>query len=998
MPSACVVPDRRPAAKRLAQFSRLMLAVWLLAPLSGFPEDTHEAIEEVVVTGSYIKGSPVDSRYAVTAMDREQLAAQGTLSMVDLFKNLGANAGAMGEVTSWLNGTGQAVPESVANVNLRGLGASRTLVLFNGRRQTYVPARLVGGRFVDINVLPSIMIKRIEVLKEGAAAVYGSDAVAGVVNFMTRGDFEGFEASVSWEHFNDAGDGKLASIWGAETGFGHLVVAVEHTTREALNLSERPWTLPADGDAYWGWSGVGNPGAFIIPHPNPEEAVSGPLSNQIANRPRFVDPNCEPSGGENWGGTCGFRFGPWDNLIEEQRQRKVFAELSRDVGSRHGLHLEALWADAVIPDWLTTPSFPPVIRFDDMQLVSSEHPGRVAFVERYSRLPTDWAGEVDLSGDEDWYFFGRLVGNSGPGRAVQRDSETMRLAVAMEGGFEWADLPLSYDTAIAWSHSEGLYNRPAEYAYRRFLAFRGYGGTDCGVGVISDVGTPSGLALGPVPAGVSPGQGDCAYYNPFSSALEYSAQPESLFERQANPDYDPSLANDPALIEWISEEVQIKSESELLVIDGVVSGAIVNSLLDFALGYQFRRFEARAMPNAPGNLELNPCWIPGETNCPYQTGLFPNVKGALPYSASQETHALFLEFLAQPIERGDIQLALHYEEHEQAKSFDPKLGLRFDLGQSLTLRACVQTTFRTPSVDDIALDISTKLELLHSVGVFKAIETQGSRDLEPESALTYNFGLVYQDAGMDFTLDYWSYDFQNPIGVLPFGAIESLYADRATRASVQDLIYCPGNRNDGSCGAGAIERVRVHHVNGPDTRSKGVDLSLGGEWFLGIGHVTWGMELSHVLSYQVGAFRFRDIELVPSFNAAGYLNDPVDGSVPPLPEWKGRARASLELGNLGIHGFVNWVSSYRDRARHAGDAYADIDDFLTLDATLIWRMPRRGITLSLAAFNLLDEEPPLIASDHFFDGMTHNPKGRRVKLEIRYALARKIHQPALARM
>ncbi len=939
-----------------------------------------------MVTGSYIKGSPVSSRYAVTAMDREQLEAQGALSMVDLFKNLGANTGAIGEVTSWLNGTGQAVPESVANVNLRGLGASRTLVLFNGRRQTYVPARLVGGRFVDINVLPSIMIKRIEVLKEGAAAVYGSDAVAGVVNFMTRGDFAGFEAKASWEHFSDAGDGKLAAIWGVTTRLGHLVVAVEGTRREALNLRERPWSLPPNGDAYWGWSGVGNPGAFIIPHPNPEEAVSGPLSNQIANRPRFVDPNCEPSGGENWGGTCGFRFGPWDNLIEEQRQRKVFAELGRDLGSRHSLHLEALWADAHIPAWLTTPSFPPVIRFDDMQLVSSEHPGRVDFVERYPRIATNWAGEADLGGNGDWYFFGRLVGNSGPGREVRRDSKTLRLAAAIEGEPDWAGRRLSYDAGVSWSRSEGLYNRLAEYAYRRFLAFRGYGGADCGVGVVADAGTPSGLALGPIPAGVSAGQGNCLYYNPFSSAFEYSAQPGSYFERQPNPHYDPALVNDPALFAWISEEVRLKSESELLVIDGVVSGAIVNSLLDFALGYQFRRFEARSMPNAPGNLELNPCWIPADTDCRYQTGLFPNVKGALPYQAHQETHALFLELLAQPFERGDIQLAMHYEAHEQASSFDPKLGLRFDLGQSLTLRASVQTTFRTPSVDDLALDISTKLELLHSVGVFKAIETQGSRDLEPESALTYNFGLVYQGAAVEIALDHWSYDFENPIGVLPFGAIETLYSDPATRVAVQDLIYCPGNRNDGSCGAEAIERVRVHHINGPDMRTKGVDLSIAGDWHLGTGQLSWGMEVSRVLTYEVGSLEFRDFELVPSFNAAGYLNDPVDGSVPPVPEWKGRARTGFQVGNFGVHGFLNWVSSYRDRARHAGEDYAEIDRFLTLDATLVWRMPQRGITLSLAVFNLLDEQPPLVASDHFFDGMTHNPKGRRVKLEIRYGL------------
>ena len=89
-----------------------------------------------------------------------------------------------------------------------GLGLPRTLVLLNGRRQTYVPARLIGGRFVDVNAFPSIAIDRIEVLKEGASAIYGSDAVAGVANFVTRDEFTGFEVTGSYDHFT----------WAARTG------------------------------------------------------------------------------------------------------------------------------------------------------------------------------------------------------------------------------------------------------------------------------------------------------------------------------------------------------------------------------------------------------------------------------------------------------------------------------------------------------------------------------------------------------------------------------------------------------------------------------------------------------------------------------------------------------------------------------------------------------------------------------------------------------------
>ena len=173
-------------------------------------------LDEVVVTGTSIEEFAIDLPYAVTAVDRAALAEQGAPQLVELFKNLSVSHGVIGERQSWYNSTGPpaSVQETVASVNLRGLGPSRTLVLFNGRRQVYVPARLIGGRFVDVNAVPAIAISRIEVLKEGASAVYGSDAVAGVANFVTRSDFEGLEVATSHEYYADAGDTYAGAIWG----------------------------------------------------------------------------------------------------------------------------------------------------------------------------------------------------------------------------------------------------------------------------------------------------------------------------------------------------------------------------------------------------------------------------------------------------------------------------------------------------------------------------------------------------------------------------------------------------------------------------------------------------------------------------------------------------------------------------------------------------------------------------------------------------------------
>ena len=174
----------------------VMFLLFVAPPARGQTSDPppkKNPIEEIIVVGTAIQRTPIDSPYAVSVVDREALEQQGSPLMVDLFKNLGVSHGVVGERSSWYNSSQSGtIPESVSNVNLRGLGASRTLVLINGRRQVYLPARLIGGRFVDLNAIPSIALGRLEVLKEGASAIYGSDAVGGIANFVTREDFEGF--------------------------------------------------------------------------------------------------------------------------------------------------------------------------------------------------------------------------------------------------------------------------------------------------------------------------------------------------------------------------------------------------------------------------------------------------------------------------------------------------------------------------------------------------------------------------------------------------------------------------------------------------------------------------------------------------------------------------------------------------------------------------------------------------------------------------------------
>ena len=560
----------------------------------------------VSVTGTAIEAPAINMPHAVTVVSRETLEQQGATQLVDLFRNLNVSHGVVGERNSWYNSNQPStLTENVANVNLRGLGASRTLVLINGRRHVSVPARLIGGRFVDVNTIPAIAVGRLEVLKEGASATYGSDAVGGVANFVTRSDFRGFEMNVSHDWFDSAGDTTVAGIWGGRIGTSSAVLSAERVGRAELRMEDRPWTLDRLGTHVGGnragWSSLGNPGTFAVGAPAPWTAD-------------VFDPRCTDFGGQDEGWTCRFRYAPYDNLIDEQQQTRVFAELNGPLNDRTNYHVEGLWSDAVIPNWYTTPSYPPFpLTSTTIMEVAADHPGRQAFCGAYAG-----DGKADpmgaCMGDAPWYLNGRPFGNSGPGRRLRRESRTQRMAASVDGDFTLGGRAANWDLGVSYARARGNLNLPAVYTDRIFRAFRGYGGPDCGVGVTADLSSPAGMVLGPLGGAVA-GQGPCMYYNPFSNAIQYSDQPGAPFRNTANPDYAAGLANPDLLRTWLNEEVDLVSTTDLFVADATVSGNLVENVADFAVGYQYRGVNAEGDPNDPGDVTLNPCPVAGDMGC-----------------------------------------------------------------------------------------------------------------------------------------------------------------------------------------------------------------------------------------------------------------------------------------------------------------------------------------------------------------------------------------------
>lgn len=950
-------------------------------------EQTVLHVEGLVVTGTAFAESPVELPYAVEVMGRRTLAEQGAPQSFDLFRNVTASHGILGSRQGWYTTRPPGlVTETAASVNLRGIGASRTLVLLNDRRQVPFPMRLSGGRFVDVSAFPSIAVERVEIVKEGASAVYGSDAVAAVVNFLTRGSFEGLEFSGAHEYFAGAGETDLGAIWGARFGqSAHAVVSAEVFMTQELLPEDRDWLLSEFTPGGGGWSYTGNPGAFLFPRLTGNETgaefVAALTDAHYGGWGGvFVDPQCVDFGGFRQDDTCRFRYAPFDNLAEESRQVRAFAELNGELGARSRYHLEALWAEATVPEWLTTPSYPPISPYNGTQLIQPGHPGREVFCGSHGRSAGFSTRDACLDGD--WYFFGRMVGNSGPPRTLRRDSRTRRIAASIERDLElFGGREAAFEVSATYSRAAGNANLPGEYLYRKFLAFRGFGGPDCGVDVVADPSTPSGMALGPT-GGAVPGRGGCMYYNPFSSAHRYSAQPGAPYRDTPNPDHVPGLENTAELIDWINDEVNLDNEASLVTLDAMLRGTLIEEMAEYAAGYQFRRLGVAAVPNDAGNLAMNPCPVPGDRSCLEKVGPFHFTTGFYNYDDAQTVHRLFAESRLTLGRRVHTQLAANYEFHGSVRSFDPKVALRVELAEPLALRASVQTTFRTPSVDDLNQDLHTSLEYVSEAGIYKAIDTYGGTDLVPERAFTYNVGVNLQLPRVRASLDYWDYDFRDVIDVLPYAGITRLYdMGGAARAAIQQFVTCPGGSRTGTCDVQSIERIEVRSVNWPGIEMSGLDLHASARIPVGEAIVSLGLDGTRTTRFFVKALDVGGTEVFAAHEAAGKLNwgNPI---APPLPQWKTSLSAGYHFGDYSLVNHLHTVAGYTNEL-FVGTEFEEVDRFVTWDINLLRRVSGK-LDIGLYVMNALDAAPPLVRWEQSYDGFTHSPKGRRIKMSASY--------------
>lgn len=970
-------------------------------------------LEEVVVTGSFIAGTPEDAAMPVDVTTSQELQKQGSPTIVQLVKTLPAAAGSIGESNRFLgNAAGS------ATVNLRGFGSSRTLVLMNGRRLATSPAGVATAGAVDINKIPTAALGRIEVLKGGAAATYGSDAVGGVVNFITRRDLDGFELNGEYTYVDGSeGDYNAHLAWGHRFDRGNVLVTGGYRRRSELRTLDRDWAIqPQAINPFGGFSGASNPGAYNYVTPT------------FGLGATFLDPGCAALGGTlNATGACPFQFTQFDNLVNDEFHYQLFGEVNFEVTDNINFHAEAFWSRSDVPRERVSPSqstaqFPtpiaaggtspfPALGGQEQSrfFIPFSNPGLQAY---FAANCTGAAGQLGAqttafcaaapnglaASQTGWrpaaYGGNPLFPGAGGSDLQRRANDSWRISGGFNGSF--LNDAINFDTALTYMESTSTIETPDIVVNRLQLALRGLGGAGCN------------------PATGTPGVGPCAYYNPFANGARTAA-----VSGTANPLFSaaaaPGSTNSRELYDWMHEYLLSEATNRIAVADLVFSGEAPITLpggqIQWALGTQFRYDESEVVPgNSLSNRDATRCVDDADDRsptCAVANGPFNFYAGIQPSSSDRTVSAIFAEVRLPILENLEGSIAVRHERFggNIGETTNPKFDLKWQALEWLAVRGSIGTTFRAPTQESVTPGFARVLSLLPNaatgVSLYRPVDTYSNPNLEPETAKTWTAGLIVEKGGFNATLDYWNFKFEDEL-TNETGAelIRTLFPSatpatwRCGEAALRDRVtFSQGgvtgpNAAFPACHPSNLLAVRSNLINGPSVDTSGVDFQASYAFpEFGGGDLTLGVEGSYMIEYKRGPLqtlegvtilagidRVNKAELISSFYS--------------YPQIKANAFANWSQDIHNVRATVRFIGEMEDQnhpvpvAGSTTPNYAKIGSYVQLDLVYRVELPW-DTTVTASINNLFDEEPSFVWSQYNYDYTLGNPLGRTYGLAVR---------------
>ncbi|MGE8215310.1 Vitamin B12 transporter BtuB precursor [compost metagenome] len=891
----------------LALTGSVMLLAGALASGSAFAQEQATNLDRITVTGSNIPRTNTETPSPVQVVTRQEIDRTGKTTVAEYLQTLTADGA--GSIPKTF---GNGFAGGGAGISLRGLGAGSTLVLLNGRRMaTYGLADDGQKVFTDLSTIPLDAVERIDILKDGASAIYGSDAIAGVVNIILRNDFQGAVLRGSYGVSGDGdGDAKKATL---TAGTGDLnsdgwnaFFSLDVGKTDAIKISDRKnrkWIGTGDtrrygydaadaqflGGAYLSGGTAGGTGPNGSIFDATGHLVALPGCAGLTTIPGQSDATAQAQGCL-WDPAQQFR-----DLSPEEKYVNVFGRASFAFGEGGEFYTEIGYSKKETTFSNTPSGVSGGWGYPEGPVNANSGPGATVLGPGHPDLPPAFAATGARVRYSAWDVGGRVTNNT---------NEFNRVLFGVKGN--WGDW--SYDTAYLHSGTELLNKRTG---FLRYSAVR------------------------------------CALGNP--------ACPGGVWRIGDN-----AGLNSQALYDYISPTISASAKSSLDMFNFTVSRSLMDlkgGPLGLAMGTEWRKTSNSLTPQT-------------YTDQGDIIGL-----GYSAYDGTQNVYAGYAELSAPVLEQLELSAAVRYDKYESGEGkATPKLGVKWTPTDWLALRASYAEGFRAPNpaengdgglaaFSNARDPVRCAIDPLNECTARSvAIITRPNKDLKPEESKSYSFGVVMQPtASTSLTVDAWQIKRTNEI------------AQGSTAAAIAaGNVLRDANNIGGVPNSGTILAVNTAYVNANSSRVRGIDTDIRQTFDIGPGQLEMDLQWSHVLKFErteagetvdyAGTHGNCDVT-----NCIGTPKDRVNfGTTWKQGDWSvsGVANYIAKMENTDRRG-GDYQAFYED-----GEPVKKISSFTTFDLSGRWSITE-AFELNASVQNVFDRIAPLDPTT--YGGVNYNP-------------------------
>ena len=896
-----------------------------------------EKIEKVQVTGSRISRTDYEGADPIQVISREDIELSGVTNIGDLLQTMTSSSGAA--TNSQVNNGGSGSVE----FSLRGLQAKRTLVLVNGRRFVYSGASEAADA-VDLSMIPMSLIERVEVLKDGASSLYGSDAVAGVVNIILKNEFNGFEIT-GYTGQNDEDDGRksFVSLTGGKSfSKGNILFNLTLHEQKPVFAGDRDYSsfdrfFDTSSDSIviggstsppWGWMNIldrDDDGNLIQARDDDGNLEFDDDNNPIYQRrtltygPEFGDELRDFRGDPDK-----YNYQPENYLTTPQDRYQATILGNLDVGT---------WG-ALGPVSLST-ELSYAKRESDLKLAPMPLFAGISFnapISGYSLYNPLSGTQFDTGNPDDLIInsWRRRMVESG-NRDLHLESETTRYVFALDGTFNFG---WDWNTFINYGKNEHF---DTKNSFRVDHLANAVGASN-----LDANGNPTCYTDGTYTTAI----GGCTpidIFNPSQAALDYVT-------------YD-------QFNEGFNEQQQFEFS-----MNGSI-GELPGGSAGLAIGLGWRKERGEYIPDE--QVQQNP-----DNN--NQSNDVEDSEGIT--SGEFDVKELFAEFYLPIADNFSVSLSSRLSDYDLfGQTTNSSVGFEWRPTSDMLFRSTGAQAFRGPSLEELFLSGQVSAEratdprcALNLPGCDDRdqfdTDIGGNSELEPEEADILTIGWVYAPdflAGFSTSIDWWSYKIDNVI-------------TNKGAQTILDECYIDGNQS--SCAlisfndvTGLINSINDSKQNLGSLETNGVDLNL---------RYAMGLSADSKLSFNLDATYLTEYKTVDGIgqeaSLAGTYTDQPDDAGGNFARWRANLSTTYTLGSLKALHQLRYIHDVKELVDATDNIYHKIPSMTYHDVRVDYKIAPINTIASIGIENLFNEDPPLVLTslNANTDDRTYNLGGR----------------------